>query len=277
MIQLPTPTQAILIRVGADQTFGQWNAPCNPATGEFVYVPIPQNKPNAEGLARQYHPVISSALETFSARNGVDVRLPNQLLGRRMHLDPDFDYLSYGDTAIRGRRLLGLRENDWVVFYAGLRSVQGRSRLVYGLIGLLVVDCVRRVANIPAVEHDWNAHTRLLDRMDTDIVVVGKPRLSGRFSRYLEIGEFRDRSYRVRLDLLDAWGGLSVADGWIQRSANPPFFLEPARFAAWLGPRLPILQATNNPLAPLDKPDCTASRKSGLDRINTAKGPTGVE
>jgi len=269
--------RAILIRVGVDQTFGQWNAPCNPGTGEFVYVPIPQDKPNAEGLAKHYPPMISPALATFSARNGAKIRLPNQLLGRRMHLDPDFDYLTYGDTATRGRKWLGFHEDDWIMFYAGLCSVQASSRLVYGLIGLLVVDCVRRVADVPPFEHDWNAHTRLLDRTDTDIVVTGKPGLSGRFSRYLEIAEFRNRCYRVRQDLLEAWGGLSVNDGWIQRSANPPLFLNPSRFAEWLRPRLPKLQATNNPVALLDEPTCTSLPEAGPQPVSTAESSSGVE
>ena len=36
------------------------------------------------------------------------------------------------------------------------------------------------------------------------------------------LGEWRDRAYRVRKDLLKTWGGLSVNDGYIQRSAVPP-------------------------------------------------------
>lgn len=246
MSSLPAPSKAILIRVAVDQAYGHWNSPCNPETGDFVYVPIPQNKPNAVSMAREYAPIIGPALDDFSARNGAPLHLPDQLLGQRMHLDPDFDFLTYGDTADRGRRLLDFRENDWVVFYAGMRSVRSDPGLIYGLIGLLVVDQVRRVSEIPALEYDRNAHTRLLHRTDSDIIVTGKPGVSGRFLRYIDIGEFRNRSYRVRLPLLDAWGGLSVNDGWIQRSANPPLFLEPGKFAQWLHDQKPELMAANN-------------------------------
>ena len=246
MIWATLPSRAILIRVAVDQTFGRWNGPCHPATGDFVYVPIPQTKPNHDGMAREYASRVGPALKSFAQRHEVDVRLPEHLHGQRMHLDPDFDYLTYGDTADRGRRLLAFQENDWVVFYAGLRSVQGRARLIYGLIGLLVVDSVRRVADIPEGENDRNAHTRLMHRMDSDIVVAGKAGVSGRFAHYIEIGEFRNGSYRVRQDLLSAWGGLGVNDGWIQRSANPPLFLDPACFARWLGSRQPLLLAANN-------------------------------
>lgn len=248
MTMLPTPRQAILIRVAADHSFGQWNGPCNPATGDFVYVPIPQNKPNADGMAREYLPIITPALRAFSARNGVDIGLPENLHGQRMHLDPDFEHLTYGDTSERGRKLLGFRENDWVVFYSGLRPVHGGAGLTYALIGLLVVESVRQVADIPQAEYDRNAHTRLLQRTDTDVVVTGKPGVSGRFARCLDIGEFRNRSYRVRQDILEAWGGLGVNDGWIQRSANPPLFLQPATFAQWLRDQQPELLPTNNPI-----------------------------
>lgn len=247
MIRLPAPSKAILVRVAADHSFGAWNGPCQPDTGDFVYVPIPQNKPNAEGMAREYQQIVSPALQAFSLRNGVDVRLPSHLHGQRMHLDPDFGHLTYGDTNSRGRKLLGFGENDWVVFYAGLRSVQGGAGLVYGLIGLLVVDSVRRVADIPAAQYDNNAHTRLLSRTDSDVVVIGKAGVSGRFARYIDVGEFRNRSYRVRQDLLEAWGGLGVNDGWIQRSANPPLFLHPSRFANWLQDQQPVMFAANNP------------------------------
>ena len=34
-----------LIRIGVDQAFGGWNAPMDPETNEFVYVPIPESRP----------------------------------------------------------------------------------------------------------------------------------------------------------------------------------------------------------------------------------------
>ncbi|GAB3727088.1 hypothetical protein GCM10028862_03180 [Luteimonas pelagia] len=245
MTALPEPARAILVRVGADQSFGKWNGPCNPRTGDFVYVPIPQNRANAPGMARDYS-IVTPALQAFSASNNVQCELPAHLTGQRMHLDPDFEHLTYGDTQTRGKKLLEFRRNDWVVFYAGLRPSDGQAGLVYALIGLLVVEGVRRVRDIPSSEHDWNAHTRLAERTETDVVVTGRKDLSGRFTRFLEIGEFRSGAYRVRRDLLDAWGGLSVNDGWIQRSANPPMFRNPGLFAIWLKTMSPSLIAANN-------------------------------
>jgi hypothetical protein len=64
-------------------------------------------------------------------------------------------------------------------------------------------------------------------------------------ARAIPIGEYRDRAYRVRRDLLDAWGGLSVSDGYIQRSAVPPLFREPAKFLHWLWRQNPMLVQEN--------------------------------
>jgi hypothetical protein len=57
--------------------------------------------------------------------------------------------------------------------------------------------------------------------------------MSGRFDRCIPIGEWRDNAYRVRPDIEDAWGGLTVKNGYIQRSAVPPEFLDAARFHEW--------------------------------------------
>ena len=37
--------RAYLVRVGVDQAFGAWNAPIDPRTNEFVYVPVNSNNP----------------------------------------------------------------------------------------------------------------------------------------------------------------------------------------------------------------------------------------
>ena len=58
----------------------------------------------------------------------------------------------------------------------------------------------------------------------------GKRDGSGRFTRYVPIGERRDNAYRVERQLLAQWGDLSTTDGYLQRSANPPLFRRPGRF-----------------------------------------------
>lgn len=241
------PLKAILIRVGIDQTFGNWNAPCNPETNDFVYVPIPQsNCLNAKGLEKFYKDSAVPALSSFSDRNGITIDLPKHLKDQRMHLDPDFNHLSYGDTKDRGRVLLDFNEDDVLVFYSSYQSIENRRPLVYALMGILRVESVKKVNNIAPQYFDENAHTRYVERIPTDIVVKGKAVVSGRFKHCIPIGEFRNNSYRVRNDILEEWGDLTVNDGWIQRSANPPLFKKPEKFLSWLSKQNPVLINSNN-------------------------------
>ncbi len=117
--------------------------------------------------------------------------------------------------------------------------------MIYALIGLYVVDRVILAREIP--KHDWhrNAHTRRVCD-DTGIVVFGQPYVSGRLEKCLVIGEFRGNAYRVRKELLEEWGGLTVNDGWIQRSAVLPQFKDPDKFQKWFGKQGTRLIARNN-------------------------------
>jgi len=240
------PLKVILIRVGIDRTDGQWNAPCNPETNDFVYVPIPQIKtPNTIGLEKRYIDSIPLALSRFSNEHKVNVNLPEHLIDKRMHLDPDFNHLSYGDTKNRGRKLLNFKENDILIFYSSYQSIYTSKELIYALMGILVVNTIELVGNITE-NFDENAHTRNLDRNDTDIVVKGKPNVSGRFDKCIPIGEYRNNSYRVKKSILEEWGDLEVNDGWIQRSANPPMFKQPEKFLYWLDDKKPKLISANN-------------------------------
>ena len=121
-----------------------------------------------------------------------------------------------------------------MVFYASLRPVRAcEHRLVYAIIGVFRVAEAVRLADVPSGRWHENAHTRRSDRNSTDIIIRGDPARSGRLRSCIPIGEWRDRSYRVRRDLLREWGGLSCRNGFIQRSAVPPMFIAPERFLAW--------------------------------------------
>ena len=243
------PTTAILVRVGIDASSGNWNAPADPLTREFVYVPIPEVCQLRPGCAVSYGEILP-ALEAFCVRRNLDLtsdlRFPPALHDAAAHLDPDFDHLTYGDDGgRRGSQIALCRRGDLLVFYAGMRSVAD-GRLVYGLVGLLTVDDVVPVTEVPQRRVDENAHTRRLNPSPTEIVVRGVAGQSGRFDRYVPIGEWRSGSYRVRRDLLDEWGGLAVRDGFIQRSGRPPRFLEPRRLREWLDLQELALMERNN-------------------------------
>lgn len=233
----------LLVRVGADQSSagGSWNGPVDSGTGRFAYVPIPESREVHAGLETPYA-VVAPALASFG------LELPDHLRGRRMHLDPDFEQLTYGDRGERAKQIRTiLGPDDIIVFYAGLAEARRPGPLVYALIGLLVIEEIVAALDVPSAHWHCNAHCRrLLAPTATDIVVRGRADGSGRFARCLPIGEYRDRAYRVRRDLLAEWGGLSVRDGYLQRSARLPRFLEPARFIAWLEQQRPTITHANN-------------------------------
>jgi hypothetical protein len=232
--------KGLLVRVGIDSTDGRWTAPMRLSSGEFAYITITDTKRMRDGLARRYDEFIPVA-KRFGEQ------LPAPLLGQATHLDPDFDHLTYGDQGQRGKRIQSLlSDGDLLAFFAALRPVDGPARpLVYALIGLYVVDEIVLAKVIPRSRWAENAHTRRVPK-DGDIVVRAKTGSSGRLRRCVPIGELRGRVYRVRNDLLDAWGGLDIKDGYIQRSVRLPAFHDAAKFYRWFLAQKPNLVQHNN-------------------------------
>jgi hypothetical protein len=245
---------AVLVRVGIDHSYGGWNAPADPETGQFVYVPIPEKLDTQFHLGcdrrfREVVPALKQFARDMSSNLDQNLKFPPELLDQPMHLDPDFEYLTYGDVGTRrGSHIRALAEDDLIIFYAGLCPCRPcEHKLIYALVGLFVVKEVLDAADVPPARWVENAHTRKCKRGPADIIVRAKPGVSGRFLRFVSIGEYRDRAYRVRRELLEAWGGLTVADGYIQRSARPPRFLDPLRFRHWLDRQEVTLMQANNP------------------------------
>jgi hypothetical protein len=230
----------LLVRVGIDQTAGEWNCPVDSKTREFVYVTIPEYGFGLKrGLKRKYDE-FTRPLSKFG-----DV-LPRHLRGLATHLDPDFFHLTYGDQGPKGKQISRLVRGDIIAFYAGMRADSIRpGSLVYALIGLYVVDELVRGRDVPRSRWHENAHTRRASD-ESDVIVRAKPGLSGRLTRCIPIGEYRDRAYRVRRDLLKAWGGLSVRDGYITRSGRIPRFTDAGKFYAWFRKQRPRLIRKNN-------------------------------
>lgn len=230
--------RALLIRVGIDSADdGHWNAPADLRSNEFIYAPIVEAKPLRKGFERFYQ-------ELEPALGIAGQSLPSHLRGQRMHLDPDFESLTYGDQGRRAKQIEVLARHDLIAFYASLRDIESK-RLVYALIGLFVIDEIYRAISVPPQNWSKNAHTRRVPNSD-DIVVRAVPHLSGRCEHLLEIGEYRDRAYRVTKPLLDDWGDLTVRDGYLQRSARLPEFRDPQKFYRWFKSRkMPLLHRNN--------------------------------
>ncbi len=233
----------MLIRVGADLSSGGgfWNGPVDSESHAFAYVSIPEYEKTHQGLERPY-----AALTPSLTKFGVS--LPGNLGSAHMHLDPDFSHLTYGDSGRKAKQIKNtLHPDDYAVFYAGLRDIRGGPRLVYAIIGMFEVQSIVAATDVPLEKRDFNAHSRrILPPDSADVIVIGKPGSSGRLASCVSIGEYRERAYRVRSELLDRWGGLSVKNGYLQRSAQIPHFLEPRRFLEWLQQQSPVLVASNN-------------------------------
>jgi hypothetical protein len=235
------PMQGMLIRVGIDQTFGGWNAPVDTDTNEFVFVPIPEIPDGQRPKLVHKYEEVAAPLKRY------DIDLPPETRRMPMHLDPDFSTLTYGDCGRKAKQVCKLGSGDVIAFYAGMRSASsGPGKLVHALIGLFIVDEIVNALDVPRSRWHENAHTRR-KRDDDNIIVRAKPGVSGRLTRCIPIGEFRDRAYRVKRDILRAWGGLTVHDGYITRSAQIPRFNDAARFYSWFRKQRVPLVRSNNP------------------------------
>jgi hypothetical protein len=229
--------KALLVRVGIDKTAGEWNAPANISTKEFVYIPIPEKEKIRKGYEVSYD-IFQEAVRNFDTK----VRFKESLKGKNAHLDPDFRYLTYGDKKERGKQINEkLEKEDIIVFYSSFRDPK-EERLIYGIIGIYIIAEIKDVKDIPKDKWLESAHTRRISnpKWEHEIVVYAKRKdedgniISGRLSKYIPIGEFRDNAYRIHEDLLIAWGGVDVENGWIQRSARLPKFNDPSKFYDWL-------------------------------------------
>jgi hypothetical protein len=209
--------RGLLVRVGADQSEGggSWNGPVDVTSGNFAYVAIPEDYRIHANLDRPFN-LVAPTLQTLN------VALPQRLAPQRVHLDPDFAYLTYGDQGQRAVQIsLKLARGDLLVFYAGLADIHRNRRLVYAIIGLYVIDDLILASTVPKSRWDENAHTRRrLAHGSLDIVVRAQPGISGRLASCLHIGSYRPSvfkpegrpCYRVDPAILAAWGGLSNSE-----------------------------------------------------------------
>ena len=236
--------KGLLVRVGADQTEdgGEWNGPVDTTTGKFVYVSIIEDDKKIKRRFAKPYKVLGPALKRLGCS------LPEHLDSDNMHLDPDFEYLTYGDHNRRATQIeeKKLGPGDILVFYAGLRDIhlpKKPKNLVYAIIGIYVIQEIVKAKDVPAGHRHENAHTRVVPG-ETDIVVRAQPGNSGRLGRCIPIGCWRDNAYRVCPAMRKAWGGLST--DFIQRSVYLPKFLDARRFYAWFQrQRIPLIPQNN--------------------------------
>jgi hypothetical protein len=256
--------QALLVRVGIDlsEKSGGWNAPVNPDTDEFAYVPILEDEGKGKKKIRpQFKDKVFYKYKQFEIPcRKLCRKLPVKFKDKYAHLDPDFKYLTYGDEGDRGKPIRELANGDILAFYASLSPVKPcNQKLIYALIGLYVVDRIKPALDIPPEDWDKNAHTRR-EPDETDIVVFAKPKpgLSGRLERCIPIGSYRKggkhqkKAYWLEEEFSDKWGRLSTSadflhpTDYLQRSPRLLHFSEPERFYKWFKEQNIRLVARNN-------------------------------
>lgn len=233
----------LLVRVGIDQGFKDCaNAPYDPKSREFLYVPIherPEMK-HKYRIRRTYDEIENCAPFEKLGYRSIKKLIDNKHV---MHLDPDFEHLTYGDQGQRAKQIVSA-DPEFLAFYASFRATRNEP-LCYGLIGIMYVDEIVDAMDVSKSRWDENAHTRRKP-VQGEIIVRAMRKVSGRFTKVLPIGEYRDRAYRVTHDILDEWGGLSVKNGYLQRSARLPRFQVPERFKRWLDAQNVTLMRDNN-------------------------------
>jgi hypothetical protein len=233
-------TRGLLVRVGIDSSCGEWNAPCDSRSGSFTYIPIPESKEQHTSLATHFDEFIGPVGQ-------LGVTFPKELQGQAAHIDPDFRYLTYGDQGQRAKRIRTIvseSSNSFLVFYVSLRDVQ-TTDLVYAITGFYWIAELVEASMVEKSRWHENAHTRRM-KNNGDVVVRAAPEKSGRLAKFIPVGRYRDRAYRIDKSILKIWGGLDVQDGYIQRSAFLPEFTNPHSFLKWFSQQNPIFLNQNN-------------------------------
>jgi len=153
--------KGVLLRVGIDQTFGEWNAPVDPDTLEFVYLPIPDDLDSFHSGLEVTYDSFNGDLQSFSEHRLSDIplALPSTLIGKGCHLDPDFNELTYGDQPRgRGYKISVLEQGDFIAFFASLQPIRPcEYKLIYALIGVFFVKEVRHVRDVP--KEQWHINS----------------------------------------------------------------------------------------------------------------------
>ncbi len=149
----------MLVRVGIDSgdNNGRWNGPVDTRTGEFVYVPVIESE-SVEWVSEK------AGYQDFEPMlDKMGSKMPDCLKLKCAHLDPDFRFLTFGDGNQRGAKLSKLKKDDLIVFYASFRDVNPEhyDKLIYAIIGVYIIHCIRPVYAIPESEWHTNAHTRI--------------------------------------------------------------------------------------------------------------------
>lgn len=124
----------VLLRVGIDTGCGGIHSPLFP-DGTFEFVPIPDSRGldertygNSTGRAGRVF------AEYFPERRQAEAR------SQAMHVDPEFEFFTYGDPTPPKRGLARLQPGDLLVFYAGMEGWGHKAAPALYLAGTFRVE-----------------------------------------------------------------------------------------------------------------------------------------
>lgn len=219
--------KAMLLRVGIDKGSDGLLAP-RFRDGSFEYIPLSE-KDSQSGESRTFH--------DLKGRNGdkVSEYLPEKVVNRKIHHDPEFDTFSYADEGRKGQLLQKLEKGDYLVFYAGLTSQEDGKDGLY-IIGYLVVEGILEWGKLDQDlrhklerKYPTNSHLKR-PRTRGVVLVVGDKKKSKLLVKALPLSspkpDKRGRPYHAVSPAMEELLGIK---GSIQRSI-PPRFIEDPRY-----------------------------------------------
>ncbi len=86
--------QGLLVRVGIDQTYGGWNAPCR-EDGAFCYIPM--QPLDSEKFDQGFETTYDEFEQDYQRFAGAESHFPKRLHQKTCHLDPDFRFVTESD------------------------------------------------------------------------------------------------------------------------------------------------------------------------------------
>lgn len=226
----------LIYRVGADYTglgggmHGQLNE-----DRTFTYLPIPEKYDSVYTPKYKEHPMKDE--------------IPESMLDKHIHLDPDFKQGTYGNIYIfrngnknpKGQKLLQFEENTPVrlVFFSALKDQ--KENLRYGFIGQLIARKIKKIDELGDKKKMRNVHGQRKngegDGRSVIAIADKKDPRSGRFSKFIEFASYRDNYYRVIPELIEKWGGWSSENGACQQG-GPWMPGDHDKFKKWLDKEL---------------------------------------
>jgi hypothetical protein len=210
----------LLLRVGVDTGTGGALGPIFD-DGSFEFIPIPERYP-------------SKGVKTYKNTMGrrgdpLSTYVPKALENTAMHVDPEFDTYTYGDsTPIKRWSLLKLRPDDLLVFYVGLQPFNtDRYQTALYSSGFFTVQKVVDFNHLPRADIERccklyanNAHVKRGPPFDDLVIVAGNTHSSKLLDKAILLSQKRpDRRKRLMHAVSDEMEQLLGITGFIQRSA----------------------------------------------------------